>query len=101
MPPAARSAAGTSERTWLRHADADRVGEQDLVRSGARHALDVLDHARLRHGALERAAEGRAERHARAHPGGVRRRDHAPRARAAASASVVFWLRAQNVSESG
>ena len=49
-------------------ADADRVGQLDLVRARVGEAPDVLDHDAGIDVALERAAEGHAQRHGRRSP---------------------------------
>ena len=58
-----------------RHADADGVRHDDLVRSDARHSAGELGHAAGVDRALERAAEGRTDRHGRPYPVGLRALD--------------------------
>ena len=60
-----------------RHADADRVGEDDLVRARSREPRRERRDAAGVDGALERAAEGDADRHRRSDPVGVRALDDA------------------------
>ena len=60
-----------------RDADADGVGEDDLVRAAAREARRELEHATGVDRALERAAERRPERHGDADPVRLRALDDA------------------------
>src|SRR5215831_10977122 len=62
-----------------RDGDADRVGEQDLVRPGFDDASSQLDDPSLVDSPFEGTAEGHADRHARANPALTRPLDDSTR----------------------
>ena len=95
------AAPATSVSDLRRHADADRVGEDDLVRPGRGDAPARLEHARRLDRALERAAERDRERDRDAQAVRRRARPTSPADVSTASATVVFWLRRANSSVTG